>query len=480
VHLLINGEALRLPLKDNSVHCVVCSPPYWGLRSYGTPPRVWGGAPDCEHEWAEELPGDASRRTHVGNTLASYARFEEEERNSGTTRGAFCRLCRAWRGELGLEPDPDLFIEHLVEVFREVRRVLRPDGSAWVNMGDTFATARNGRSAKASKEAGTDDRTFRDKPFSSVVGGLKEKDLCGMPWRLALALQRDGWYLRGDIIWAKKNAMPCSVKDRPAPSHEYLFLLTKRKTYYYDAEAVKEKTGREASRSEYAAALGTNNGADSNRYGAGYRKKSRAVTHPSGRNLRSVWSLATEPLSAKRFGAEVEHYAAYPQKLVEPCIKAGTSEKGVCAKCGAPWERIVAPTEIPESGDYEGKDRSADPQFSPTCTCHGTFRVERREEVLASGKTRWRNHRVYEPAIPLDEHPVAPAIVLDPFVGSATTVIVAEALGRCGVGVDMSFDYLSGLAAKRIAYARANPTKAKKPRKPKQEVKEQLELKGLT
>jgi DNA modification methylase len=174
-------EVLRT-LPDESVHCVVTSPPYWGLRDYGVV------------------------------------------------------------GQLGLEPSLAEHVETMRSVFAEVRRVLRADGTLWLNYGDSYATAPNGRSAADTKAAGRDDRTFRDKPFSTVGNGLKAKDLCGTPWGVAFALQADGWWLRSDIIWSKPNPMPESITDRPTKAHEYVFLMSKSERYFYDAEAIKERS----------------------------------------------------------------------------------------------------------------------------------------------------------------------------------------------------------------------------------------------
>lgn len=258
--LLIQADARALPLSSESVHCVVTSPPYFNLRNYKVD------------------------------------------------------------GQIGLEKTPEAFIAELVAVFREVKRVLRKDGTCWVNIGDSFAA--NGSSGSQGKTGQRADRTFTASGIpKSIPSGLKNKDLIGIPWRLAFALQAEGWYLRADCIWHKPNPMPSSVLDRPTIAHEYVFLLTKSARYYYDQDAVREKTGSEASPEEYLRALGSNGGADSDRFGKGYQKRSATLTHPLGRNRRSVWTIPTE-------ASGWEHYATFPMALVEPCILAGCPKGG--------------------------------------------------------------------------------------------------------------------------------------------------------
>jgi len=259
--LLARADARALPLRDGCVQCCVTSPPYWGLRDYGTP------------------------------------------------------------GQLGLETTPAEYVEHMVEVFREVRRVLRDDGVLWLNLGDCYATGA-GRVGKcpgggAQGEAWA-KRGAMTQPNRMPLPGLKPKDLVGIPWRVAFALQADGWWLRSDIVWHKPNPMPESVTDRPTRSHEYLFLLTKAASYYYDAEAVKEP----------ARDWGTRDRTNGSRTaeGVNYMPRHDGGKHcgltncnnaATGRNLRSVWTITTKPYRGS-------HYAVMPEKLVEPCIKAGS------------------------------------------------------------------------------------------------------------------------------------------------------------
>lgn len=282
-----------------SVHCCVVSVPYWGLRDYKIPPSIWGGDPLCQHEFADETihtevgRGNWAQGTNGRGEVQPGGVDAKRQPIRSTAERGFCIHCNAWRGCFGLEPTYQLYVAHTVEIFREVWRVLRKDGTLWINMGDCYACSRAGWTAQRYKDEEADDRTFRDKPFNTFspkgsfhranggvavtnngrevdwgyrsramqgapekarVGsnraqrgdgnegvafgpmeqpnrmpqqGLKQKDLAGIPWRVAFALQDDGWYLRRDIVWHKKNPMPESVYDRPTTAHEYIFLFSK-------------------------------------------------------------------------------------------------------------------------------------------------------------------------------------------------------------------------------------------------------------
>jgi DNA modification methylase len=244
-------------LPDESVQCVVTSPPYWGLRDYGIPAQVWGGELGCEHNFAlDALPtetgkGNWAQGTNGRGELQPGGVDVKREPLRATAKVGFCIHCGAWQGCLGLEPTPELFIQHTVQVFREARRVLRKDGTLWLNIGDSYAISPPGCGkdgvSRSSTLHGVVSEAYRDtlrssvgQKMNTVVGVLKPKDLVGIPWMLAFALRADGWWLRQDIIWSKPNPMPESVTDRCTKAHEYLFLLTKSATYYCDMEAIKE------------------------------------------------------------------------------------------------------------------------------------------------------------------------------------------------------------------------------------------------
>ena len=226
---LYSGDCLEIlkQLPDKHIQCCITSPPYWGLRDYGTAEWV-GGDSDCEHIAGVDNPRSSRPlgKFHGGNDQYHVTPYLDH-----------CRKCGAKRvdQQIGLEKTPQEYVSKLVALFGEVKRVLKDNGTVWLNLGDTYAAARSYQVV---------DNKYKDvgnKIGHLVPPGLKPKDLVGIPWRVAFALQADGWYLRQDIIWRKLNPMPESVRDRCTKAHEYIFLLSKKQKYYYDAEAVREK-----------------------------------------------------------------------------------------------------------------------------------------------------------------------------------------------------------------------------------------------
>lgn len=366
------GNCLRrlADLPDGSVHCCVTSPPYFGLRDYG-------------HD-----------------------------------------------EQLGNERRVEDYVDNLVDVFREVRRVLRDDGVVWLNLGDSYASGgTTGRKdcdesslARRAKKYGTGRGSFSAVEKGKArpkVEWLKPKDLIGVPWRVAFALQADGWYLRQDIIWAKPNPMPESVTDRCTKSHEYIFLLSKSARYYYDNEAVKEVTDSIGGASRQFGA--------SKQAGTFRQDIGNEFTDNGTRNRRSVWTIAAQPYK----GA---HFATYPPKLIEPCIKAGTSEEGCCSTCGAPWVRVVERTAMV-------LDRSSRTHELGRTRSSGTM-----VEPPTSKTIGW------QPSCKCVGARVVPCTVLDPFNGSGTTGDVSMRLGRRYVGCELNPDYVE-LAKRRIGTA---------------------------
>jgi DNA modification methylase len=372
---LYNGDAFAvLPLLPaQSVRCCVTSPPYYGLRDYGV------------------------------------------------------------EGQLGLEATPDAYVESLVAVFRQVRRVLTDDGTVWLNLGDSYTAhggsrndlggsglKRNVTNEESRKRCLSDNKIYRAEATPNSRGS---KQLLGIPWRVAFALQEDGWVLRQDIIWAKPNPMPESVKDRCTKAHEYLFLLAKRPRYYYDTEAVKEDALRAGHKP------GGHKKVDASR-----RDHMRDTSIPVGtsRNRRSVWTVTPKPFK----GA---HFAVMPEALVEPCVLAGSSERGQCPACGAPWVRVVESQ--PKTQPYERGSKPSDNRAisGPQRQGPGSGALS-----VITKTTGWEPSCHCSPALA----PV-PDVILDPFAGAGTVGVVARRHGRKFIGIELNTGYCQ-LARERL------------------------------
>jgi len=395
---------------------------------------VWGGDPACEHEWGELLPV-AGKVTHGLGASTLTGGHDSWANRNGASQGSFCPRCGAWRGCLGLEPTPELYVQHLVEIFREVWRVLRDDGTLWLVIGDSYVANSQGQAHGQSfgkerqNDPGRSGGVIYQPNAEARHHGLKPKDLVGIPWRAAFALQADGWYLRSDIIWAKPNPMPESVTDRPTKAHEYIFLLAKSRCYFYDQDATREphqgdsgwSKQRERGDLRYSKKYGK-------RWSPELSSDHAMLDHPSGRNRRSVWTIPTESYTGS-------HFATFPTALVEPCIKAATSEHGVCPRCGAPWKRMVKRATRFEGGSGKA-GRTAE-------EIGGKWSDDRHGKNILLGPVVDVETTGWRPTCTCGLEDVIPALVLDPFIGSGTTCAVAQRLGRRSIGLDLSATYMN-------------------------------------
>jgi DNA modification methylase len=425
---IITGHVLSAlaQLPDESVHCVVCSPPYYGLRDYGIEPQVWGGDPGCEHDW--------NSRTIERELHQTRAVGRGDPRTSSQWVEAFCRHCNGWRGSLGLEPTPALYIEHMVTVFREIRRVLRKDGTLWLNIGDSYAAGGGFFANAPSNLNGSKQSTNRGSKHQSRTPppGIKAKDLLGVPWMLAFALRDDGWWLRSEITWAKKAPMPESCTDRPTSATEKVFLLTKSAKYFFDSVAIQEESETENLGGRQRAAL-KNDERYIDQIGGEYhegRPGRFSAYQPSKRNMRNFLLLGPSPFP----GA---HFATFHPKIPEIAILAGTSERGVCPKCGAGWERITKSSFVKLAQRRDTRKAVQPGADMADINSRNQMGYNETETI------GWR------PTCKCDAADPIPATVLDPFLGSGTTAMVADRLGRNCIGIEINPQY-AAMAERRI------------------------------
>ena len=449
---IILGDCLEEMAKwpDQCIQTCVTSPPYWGLRDYGT--ATWeGGDVNCDHVDAKQL----KRSLRVNASQQRQGRTASASKLSDGARAVQTRCeCGARRvdQQLGLEKTPEEYVAKMVEVFRGVWRVLRDDGTLWLNLGDSYAQANgSGPQGKSQCERPSNNIKHNRDRKQQLGGTLKPKDLCGIPWRVALALQADGWYLRQDIIWAKPNPMPESVTDRCTKAHEYIFLLTKKPRYFYDAEAVKEPA--ESNRPDMAlkgirtgkaylqqGIIADNTLAKCDRKTVYSRDLDVSTADVSNRNKRSVWTVTTHSFKEA-------HFATFPPKLIEPCILAGTSAKGACPECGAPWARVVEKTKTFESGSGKSGNPIAGKQDLSASETNSTPDI-RMGPVVSFKTTGWRP--TCKCGSTRDERRwTKPCVVFDPFMGAGTTAMVAIQHGRDYVGTELSPEYAK-IAQRRI------------------------------
>ncbi|MDA8120240.1 MAG: site-specific DNA-methyltransferase [Gammaproteobacteria bacterium] len=416
-------------LPDQSVHMVITSPPYYHLRDYRVHPTIWPPVQYSPMPGVSPMvyPPQANPQAFPGCTHNWGPPFEDGPSSLHSAYGQICRLCGAWRGCLGQEPSLELYIGHIVHVARALRRVLRPDGTFWLNVGDSRSSGKRTTRDIGPKCAA---RAANHRPPEQAA--LGEKNLFGIPWRIAFALQSDGWTLRSDIVWAKRNPLPESVKDRPSSSHEMMFLFASSPQYYYDHLAVREPHAPSSVARQRRRRSDHHKWRDGGPGGQTITKTSERAIHPGGHNKRDVWFLASTPYK----GA---HFAVFPIPLVKPAIQAGTAEGGVCAICGTPASRQVTRVTGDTPPSFQGSSFTAGKtQIAQT----GTSPQGRGPRTVA-----WV-HEGWAPGCACHA-PLVPATVLDPFGGAGTTALVARSLGRQAILIEASPESVA-LAWERI------------------------------
>ena len=357
---IIHGNTLTVlkKLPSESVDCVVTSPPYWGLRDYGEGANtVWGGDPNCEHEWVITIKKDPMDRGGTGTHDAPRDREGMKHGKKWEMKGfreGFCKKCGAWYGQLGLEPSLDMYIEHLLEIMRELKRVLKKTGVIFWNHGDNYSTSPPGNKKenweKWAKEGdGLIGRLAKRNSYGSAVmkTDIPQKCMCLQNFRFIIrCVDELGLILRNVIIWHKPNHMPSSVKDRFTSAYEPVFMLVKSKKYWFDLDAV-----RVPQKPESLAMAGKQRGRKEGYPGNWATFPKEQKPHPLGKNPGDVWAIPTQPFPEA-------HFAVYPEKLVEPMIKAACPQE-ICKKCGKPRERIVERGEFVRTGGKRVKDTPA-------------------------------------------------------------------------------------------------------------------------
>ena len=462
---IYQGHSLEVlkTFPDESIDMCVTSPPYWGLRDYGTNPQVWDNEfyeGECEHDWGENLLHPSrGNRGEVVETKHEVVGIKQPH----ITNSQNCKTCGAWKGELGLEPDFNLYVKHLCDIFDEVKRVLKKSGSCWVNIGDTYYTK--------SGSAFSGDRLAKKTYIKSTgiskankvrgLGLLPTKTLTQIPSRFAIETINRGWTLRNEIIWHKPSCMPSSAVDRFTVDFEKLFFFTKSRKYYFKQQLEPLKPLNRWGGPVIKRPLNTKVDVDNSPYAVSYRTRNMQPKQ-EGRNKRTVWSINTK-------GFSEAHFATFPPELIETPIDAGCPET-VCSKCGNPKElkienktdsserRKIAKKKLNED-IKQGKVKVIAPQFrpnNPASAYEDLLREYCQREGMSKGEKIIKG---YEPTCSCDVE-FTSGIVLDPFFGSGTTAEVAMEQDKKWVGIELNQEYID-IAEKRLK----SPTRKYKTRK---------------
>jgi len=452
-----NTISVLRELPAESVDMVITSPPYYSLRSYNTKPVIWDDDINCDHEWVYN--NEETEPLNLPPTGGVRKKFEPLSENRGKQnpikiKSATCKKCGAWKGELGHELTPQLFIKHLCDIFDEVKRVLKPYGSCYVNLGDSY-----------SKRGVVDVNRWNYKEIahrpSSRVESLPPKCLVQVPSLFSIEMTYGrGWTLRNTIIWRKPNTLPSSVKDRFTNSYEYLFFFTKNEKYYFEQQFEPYKSKPHGG--QFGSRKGVDDGEEilQNVQYDPNTQPQRFYGNP-GRNKRDVWSIPTH-------ASDVPHFAIFPEQLIETPIKA-SCPRYVCKKCGKPREKVYVEVEHIPNTPTETNILTETTETIPTETIellksmgsdkNGEYHGNEKKDYKTSNAQMpsETKRRILEGIRKEKEEQwikcscgvgFEPGVVLDPFMGSGTTAVMARKLNRRWVGVDISETFLKEAANK--------------------------------
>ena len=421
---IICGNALTelKKMPDETVNCIITSPPYYGLRDYGLEPIIWdGGDEKCVHEWGHLgfIKGSYGLNKDFNKRYSGYegnGKKQEDCKPKIIDNGNTCSLCNAWKGCLGLEPDFNLYLDHLIMIFGECKRVLRKDGTMWINIGDSYSGNSKENGEGVYRRTGKNDNTMMKQRRVTGQKNVPAKSLLGIPERLVIRLTDElNLIRRNTIIWYKPNCIPSSCKDRFTVDFEYVYLFTRSGKYAFERQFENHQS--------FCPKRTFGNKTNLLKNNRDYRSTDAGYNNPLGRNMRTVWRIPSHPYKEA-------HFATYPEELVRRCIKAGCPEY-VCTKCGKAKEKIFTDGDFIKTGGKRIKDT---PGISELQKNKGTgFTLKIDSSYISCSCSA----------------PFAPGIILDPFAGSGTTGAVTKELNRDFILIEQNPEYIK-LIDKRL------------------------------